>query len=202
VAGFSSLAAAVAIEAGERPLEALRFLEQGRGVVAGSFDDVRANISPDLQMKHPDLVREYVALREEVSRREYIYCDDGLDITPGEREKELTESIANIRRQSGFEDFLQPPSEEAILAAASSGPIVTINISSLRCDAVIVDSRGVRSLALPRLGLHDAFDMLRNHRPDSLQVLEWLWDVIAEPVLAALGFDGRREDGADLPRVW
>ena len=34
------------------------------------------------------------------------------------------------------------------------------------------------------------------------QVLEWLWDTVAEPVLAALGFDDAPEEGQPWPRLW
>ena len=35
-----------------------------------------------------------------------------------------------------------------------------------------------------------------------LDVLDWLWDVIAEPVLTALGHTSAPETGSPWPRVW
>ena len=202
VAGLASSAAAVALQAGESPSSALQFLEQGRRVVASSFDDVRVTIPQELQKAHPNLVSRYVALREEVSRSDTIYREDRLDIHPGERHEELGKAIADIRQQPGFEDFLTIPSEEAMLAAASAGPVVVINLSNLRCDAIIVEPERIRALPLPQLRLHDAFEMLRKHVPGSSEVLEWLWDVVTQPILTALGFDRRPEAGADAPHIW
>jgi tetratricopeptide (TPR) repeat protein len=202
MAGLASSAAAVALQAGESPSIALQFLEQGRRVVASSFDDVRAMVPQKLQQDHPDLVSRYVALREEVSRSDHIYREDGLDVMPGSRYEELDEAIAAIRQQPGFGDFLRASSEASMLAAASAGPVVIVNLSSLRCDAIILEQEQIRALALPQLRLQDAFDMLRNHRPGSQNVLEWLWDIVAQPILAALGINRRPEAGIDPPHIW
>ena len=35
-----------------------------------------------------------------------------------------------------------------------------------------------------------------------LDVLDWLWDAVAEPVLAVLGRTGPPSDGEPGPRVW
>ena len=66
--------------------------------------------------------------------------------------------VAQVRELPGFEDFLQPPSLEKLLPAAVGGPVVIVNVSRWRCDALIVTSEGVHTCELPRLTLHDCVD--------------------------------------------
>lgn len=70
--------------------------------------------------------------------------------------REWDELVEKIRRLDGFEDFLKPPRLEALLPAASGGPIVIINVSRWRCDALLVRTSGVEVEELPRLTLDSA----------------------------------------------
>lgn len=56
--------------------------------------------------------------------------------------------LSNIRGQPGFEDFLQAPDRERIQNPAMAGPVVIINVSQYRCDAILVERHDIRSLAL------------------------------------------------------
>jgi CHAT domain-containing protein len=94
-------------------------------------------------------------------------------------------------------------------AAAADGPVVVVNVHSRRCDALIVTADGLRTL--PLRGLDEA--AVRDRATTLLdamvdlggsvagawraqrvldQVLGWLWDTVAEPVLAALPADPAR----------
>ncbi|MFE9023895.1 CHAT domain-containing protein [Streptomyces sp. NPDC007808] len=64
--------------------------------------------------------------------------------------------IERVRKLEGFEDFLRPPRLEGLLPAASGGPVVIVNVSRWRCDALIVTEQGVRDRALPDLTLDRA----------------------------------------------
>ena len=65
VVGLASDAAAVALNANKGPRAALNLLEQGRGVLAVSLEDIRTDVV-DLQQKFPVLGRRYVYLRDEL----------------------------------------------------------------------------------------------------------------------------------------
>lgn len=73
-----------------------------------------------------------------------------------------------------------------MLKAGLYGLIVILNVSSYRCDALIITQSGIRLLELPHL----SEDAINDHVGDllSLETLEWLWDVIIRPVLDDLGF--------------
>lgn len=126
--------------------------------------------------------------------------------------------------------FLRP-TRLADLLPATLGPVVILNASRYRCDALIVTGAGVRSVPLPALSVADiaryvkrylnAWDRLTRldeeqpgtgqtvggaaaHDPDEVlsQVLAWLWDAAAGPVLDALGFVGPPAPGRPWPRIW
>ncbi len=65
VAGLASDAAAVALMADESPYEAIRLLELGRGVITGSLNEIRADLS-DLWQRDRDLAEQFNTLRDQL----------------------------------------------------------------------------------------------------------------------------------------
>jgi hypothetical protein len=57
--------------------------------------------------------------------------------------REWDELVEQVRQLDGFEDFLQPPRLDRLLPAAEAGPVVVVNVSRWRCDALIVTAGGV-----------------------------------------------------------
>ncbi|MET7783559.1 CHAT domain-containing protein [Streptomyces mirabilis] len=133
--------------------------------------------------------------------------------------------IARVRGISGFEDFLQAPPISELARHAKEGPIVIVNTSSARCDALILtDSpvNPVQVVPLPDLTHATAFsqvDRLRAAREattdhsldprariqaqqEILIVLAWIWDSITEPILTSLGHTTTPRRGKPWPRVW
>ncbi|MEE1830905.1 CHAT domain-containing protein [Streptomyces sp. SP17KL33] len=146
--------------------------------------------------------------------------------------REWDDLVQQVREIDGFQDFLRPPSLESLLRAAARGPVVVINISRWRCDALLVRTSGLETLPLPGLtadevarrvavylrvlqdGLTtvpgmsfkeaiDARRQARREREDVLRsTMEWLWDAVTGPVLEALGITGAPEAGRSAPRLW
>ena len=56
-----------------------------------------------------------------------------------------------ILLQGFFFVFLRQQSEEYLLAAAQEGPIVVLNATKLRSDAIIITPTHVTSIGLPQL---------------------------------------------------
>jgi hypothetical protein len=106
--------------------------------------------------------------------------------------------------------FLRPATAASVLPAARSGPVVVINVTAGRSDALLVRSTGVDSLRLPGLDAREAIHRTLEYLTASWsemdgvlnRVLEWLWDVVAEPILSALGFTDRPADQGSWPRMW
>ena len=207
VVGVASDAAAVALQAEKGALVALNFLEQGRGVLAASLDELRTDIL-GLRKIYPELADQFVHLRNELKLSDMdnsSLLDESSWLTHGNRRYDagdkLDRVIVEIRKQPGFEDFLIGPGEREMQAAASSGPIVILNVSRHRCDAVLVEEHQTRVLALPRLNRKDIIKKVQMGGLGSPAVLEWLWDVAANPILDALGFV-QPPSTDNWPHVW
>jgi hypothetical protein len=134
---------------------------------------------------------------------------------------QLTEVLAEIRSLPGFGDFGLPPDTEDLVRLAESGPVVAFSISTYRSDALLLTACGITSVELPDLshsklvGQVSAFQLALEEIPDAASaaqqaraqaklsdILEWLWDVAAGPVLEALGYHDQPAPDARWPRVW
>ena len=138
--------------------------------------------------------------------------------------REWDEVLAEVRLMDGFERFLAATPYPELATAAVDGPVVIVNASHHGCHALIVeaDSELPRVIDLPHLSLdaavnravamvealagtgdpHRAFPQRERSRRTVLDVLDWLWNVAAEPVLSALGHTSPRRVGDLWPRVW
>jgi hypothetical protein len=140
--------------------------------------------------------------------------------------------VEEVRELAGFQDFLRPPPLETLLSAAERGPVAVVNVSRWRCDALIVTTEGIRPVELPDLtaeqvtqrtsaylrALQDSTNVsgaasftegveqrrrsLSALRETLRSTLEWLWDVVADPILKALRLVETPPDGGPWPRLW
>ncbi|KAF7547170.1 hypothetical protein G7Z17_g7916 [Cylindrodendrum hubeiense] len=207
--GLASDAAAIALLAGQEAICAIELLERGRGVLAGSLQDLRGSLSA-LEQEHPELAQSYLDLRNHLDNSTPIAeLDPGVtmpvdDVTNeadgrSKAARQMDEILEDIRLQPGFEHFLEPASEEQLLEAAADGPIIILNVSSYRCDALVIDSRGFRVVKLPKLSRGDI--VKREETLQSHATLIWLWDTIASPVFEDLGILGI-PSGDTYPHIW
>ena len=102
-----------------------------------------------------------------------------------------------------------------------------VNVSALRCDALIIDPAGLRWLPMPWLtatrvdeqvavftaAIHGGRDPGRSwaeragFEQSARAILTWLWREVTQPVLTELGFtdeshDNTEDGGRPLPRLW
>ncbi|EWZ97349.1 hypothetical protein NW765_004281 [Fusarium oxysporum] len=204
-AGMTCSAAAAVLQADRPVLEALQVLELGRGVLAKYSEEML--LGPlQLGQLSPEQAEAYVHLRDELK----------FSNTPSQGKSflghvaqlnkrydmatELEELIVEIRKLPGFEDLWTAPTEAETLEAAERGPIVVINVSRARCDALLIEKHQMRSLALPNI-TNDLYQFARTGDFGSSKVLEWMWDNITQPVLDALGYSQAPEEDA-WPHVW
>ncbi|MEV6633714.1 CHAT domain-containing protein [Actinoplanes sp. NPDC051470] len=195
-------AAACALTAG-RPRLAVELLEQGRGVLLTQVIDGRSGYDR-LRAAAPEPAERLRAVQDELGAR----SAEGGDQPDADRVHALVREqdrlLAEIRELPGFADFLRPPAFERLSAGAGGGPLVIVNVSRLRCDAITVAPDDVRVTALPGLDHAEvgrrADELLRfvagrdgdRRRPEAElgEILGWLWDVIAAPILADLDVAG------------
>lgn len=101
------------------------------------------------------------------------------------------------------------------MKVAEYGPIVVVNATRFRSDAIIVTTSAIKALALPRLLYEEAKDKMRGMaqlfrgkratyviRNEVMhEILLWLWDVVVEPVVWELKLNTMTSD-SELTRVW
>lgn len=95
---------------------------------------------------------------------------------------------------------MRTPRVAELQRAAAAGPIVVVNVSDFRCDALIVHhDRNVQMRRLPDISLAEAktwSDKLKTRsipEPQMFELLSWPWDGLASPVLERLQSAGRHE---------
>ncbi|KAM0349863.1 hypothetical protein ACHAP4_010218 [Fusarium culmorum] len=197
-AGMTCSAAAAALQA-DRPLfEALQVLAKYSEEML--FDPVQ------LGLLSPEQAKTYSHLRDELQVSNTLSQGSSLEGRISQMNKrhsvatELEELIVEIRKLPGFEDLWTAPTEAEIFEAAAYGPVVVINISDGRCDAIIITKDQMRSLALRNI-TNDLHQFACKSDFGSSRILEWMWDHITEPILDALGYS--HPPGEDpWPHVW
>lgn len=215
VVGTSSNAAAIALHTlsvDQGPIAAVECLETGRGVIGSALFEQYDLKS--LEKCHPLLARSFSVLRDQYNQPapQYSVLETNnpsmmAEIENDRRhrsEKEFTNLLKTIRSKKHFEHFLLPASEIDMLQAASVGPIVILNWSTFRCDALVIEQSGLRNIPLPRLSgdiISEISTNIRSKDPESLQTLAWLWDDVVGPVLDALGFTSTPSDDC-WPHIW
>ncbi len=140
-AGVAADAAACALASGDA-VSAVTLLESGRCVLAAQALDSRGDLS-DLRERAPELAERFRTLTAEF---ETDTTSDRVALAD-----ELDAVTDRIRALPGMERFLRPPLLTDLTAQAHEGPIVYVNVSRHRCDALIVTPDGVRSRALDGL---------------------------------------------------
>ncbi|MFG3496743.1 CHAT domain-containing protein [Streptomyces sp. NPDC047886] len=224
-------AAACAVCCG-RLEQAVELLDQGRSVLWGQALDTRTDLTA-LRAAHPELAERLDTVRSGLDATTTIDATDaradaraggppgaragGPPGDPdGERQRRLAreweELLAEVRRLPGFAGFLLPLPFAELSRATADGPMIIVNVSRYRCDALVVTPGRVRLVPLPGLTADEAQRRTERYlaaldrldRPGAapgpaqqtvLATLEWLWDTVAAPVLDspdAAGWEGGR----------
>ncbi|MFJ4782790.1 CHAT domain-containing protein [Streptomyces sp. NPDC088794] len=76
---------------------------------------------------------------------------------------QLEATLAEVRALPGFEGFLSHPEPEALFGVADRGPVVVVNVSGWRCDALLLRPEGVTVQELPTLTAADVADRVREY---------------------------------------
>ncbi|MFC9848572.1 CHAT domain-containing protein [Streptomyces sp. NPDC060223] len=210
IEGLPDEAAAAALELG-RPERAVEILELSRGILHGRTLEVR-----DLRLlrhRSPQLHAEFLRLRTALNSPAHDGNDGNWD-----------DLLSRIRSLDGMAGFLRAPSVQALRRHAEQGPVVIVNITERRCDALILRAdaeQPVLQVPLTRLTQADVIAHLlrlaravftapndpslltrRDAQRDLDEILRWLWDRVTAPVLDALNLTAASSDTQPPPRIW
>ncbi|MEU6812653.1 CHAT domain-containing protein [Streptomyces sp. NPDC046831] len=219
--GMASSGAACLLQAG-KPMNALMVLELGRGVMMTQdldfYDEIRAleHSAPQLSRRLSEQLKDRDEAAAMLGSR-LIVAGASLpgDGRIGDRRRIAARNLkllaAEVRKVPGHERFLEPPSDDELLAASGRGPVVVVNLSRLRSDALVVQPSGVTVVPLPAVtpaavdslvaAFQDAVTQADAAANDTmLDGLAWLWDNLAEPVLSVAA--PAEHHSGSLPRLW
>ncbi|KAK4243854.1 CHAT domain-containing protein [Corynascus novoguineensis] len=201
-----STAATYALMAGHPEPEVLRQLETTRSL----FWERRLNsrLSYDeAYLRYPTMARQLRELRAMM-----LDTTEQNRVTHARRFAGLVELV----RFTADADFLRwRLTDDLLKDLVRDGPVVLF-VHSISCYALVASERGVSKIALPLF--HEAACIRQYSRFSRAlgnialcpvqakeqigDVLSWIWDAAAEPVLKGLGFTRRESKSSDLPRVW
>ncbi|MFG3590507.1 CHAT domain-containing protein [Streptomyces sp. NPDC047990] len=224
-AGLPEDAAALALQS-RRPQYAVELLEQGRGVLLANTLDDRTSYdrvherAPELAEQLADVITALAVTPQPLPvllDRSYAAAErrspmDQRTVLAARRD----ELVERIHRIGGLEDFLRPPRFADLQSAGDRGPVVIVNVSVYRCDAIAITPTGLMTVPLPDLTLDETVRWGRElgravaARPGTrgrgaaeakiLEILGEIWDLVTSPVLDALAPPHGARAAAE--RVW
>jgi tetratricopeptide (TPR) repeat protein len=233
--GLASDAAAAALHCG-RTGQAATLLECGRGVLFAQalslrteHDDLRA-IAPGLARRFQHLSRR---LRAELTARDALrravtsgasarVLDFTSEITKRNQiVQDWDQALADIRKITGLENFLQPPTPRQVLTDAGGGPVAILNVSRHRSDALILSDGAFRIVPLPMATPKAVADQAtaflsaaavatgtagsragQQAEDKLLEILRWLWEAVTGPVIRTIEPVGKPTPGDPARRLW
>jgi len=217
--GLPMDAAAMAIEAG-RLEEAVELLERGRGVLLARLLEA-PGLHALLQAHDPELAGELAWVQNalDASATDRLGAISGQPSSDAQAAgtadrrhrlaRQRAEILDQVRQRPELEDLAAAPRLERLLAAAAQGPVVIVNVSQYRCDALIISGDQLRLVPLATLTAEAVAEQVQNlldgadavSRAQVNDVLKWTWDQIVGPVLSHLGLTESASSGDEV-HVW
>ena len=176
------------------PLDALRSASDAGRALASDFERVSAQLAAGIvapeNESYVNVTMSRLTIEQSTRRHRQLT-------------KELEDIIARIRRQEGCQSFLDRPSFESLQGAAACGPVILVNVSKQRCDAIIVlQDASPRLVPLPEASLEGLstlsarfYRMLKAtsrvgeekmREKEVAVVLRTLWDTVVRPIVDEL----------------
>lgn len=225
VAGLASEAAGAATAAG-RPGRAAELLELARTLLQSETIDVRGDLRT-LRALAPELNAEFHRIRNAMDALDHPAEERSALTSPRRRAQithewdDLLERIRSLRPE--LDRFLLAPALDRLRRQAAAGPIVFVYASRHRSDALVLRDDAEHPVeVVPLRGVSDEMveEQVERFRTAHLnadqadtyagrkaaqlelhEVLSWLWDHIAEPVLDELDLSAPPSN-RDWPRLW
>jgi tetratricopeptide (TPR) repeat protein len=213
-------AAATAISFGQYD-KAVEWLEQGRSIVWNQILQLRTPVD-ELQAINSVLAGRLVEVSRLLDRGAEQDGSLGSIEESAQRYRALTKEwesiIEQVRSLPSFEDFLKPPKISKLMDAAQNGPIVVLNVTEKRCDALALVPGMDEVVHIPLLDVtYKRVTELRDEMKDVLYtnglrlrgdraaqqwtdegqssdckgILDELWNGVVKPVLDSLAFSVR-----------
>ncbi|KAF8838030.1 hypothetical protein BDN67DRAFT_934483 [Paxillus ammoniavirescens] len=173
------------------PLDSLRSADEDGRTLASEFERISSQLMrSSVPVSNGVLSVSRLSLEEDARRYRQL-------------SKELDAIVERIRAKEGFKSFWRPMPFHNLQEAASGGPVILINVSQRRCDALIIlHNEPPRLVPLPRATIEgiaamsrDFYQILKTtssagqEKVRDIQVasiLRRLWDMVVSPVVDEL----------------
>ncbi|KAJ7872575.1 CHAT domain-containing protein [Mycena leptocephala] len=184
--------------------KAVEWLEQGRSVI---WEALRETY-PDLADKFISLSMQLEGAGIRAASPQILSMDLQSQTSQStaqqyhERANERDRLLKEIRGLSGFERFLLPKTMSELSLTAGRGPIVLLNISEFRCDALVLMSGladEVLHIPLPNFTFEHARRTCTSGGPVAIMLSE-LWSQVVKPVLDGLSITTPSRENPQ--RIW
>ncbi|KAF9463823.1 CHAT domain-containing protein [Collybia nuda] len=190
---YLSLDAAACAIGNGTPEIAVQLLEQGRSILWSKIQGYRQPIN-DISEKAPHLAKEFQDISNQLESNITSYgADTTLQHTLSKR---WTALLGEIRELDGFSDYLKTTPFEALKEATAEGPVIMVNISYFRSDAIILVSQNppkvipldnVSPKVLEELvGQLSKITATSDSSDTTYHILRQLWKLIVKPVITQL----------------
>ncbi|PLN86833.1 CHAT domain-domain-containing protein [Aspergillus taichungensis] len=224
-----SSVAALSLDAGDPASTVIPRLEAGRAFIWDRVQGRETQLD-EIEAVDPTLAERFRTLQQRLTQQSRLVGPSGeLDlasVTPDDANRmqrqhdsdAYRQVLSEIRALPGFQSFLRIPDTTSDLQAyAADAPIVFINCSDYRSDALVITKHEVYNLPLPSFTLskvkHWGQRFLQAREslgiPESQAwalnaynvVMKWLWEAAAQPVLTSINWDGYECGPFGKPRV-
>jgi hypothetical protein len=206
--GLACEAASCAIELGKFE-KAVEFLELGRSLFWGQATELRTD-TIKLQQQNTTFADRLEQLGKTLDQRSFGEIISPMAGTSPIYEVEHVHRLAEqwdevvheIRQIKEFEDFLLPTPYEKLREAAAFGPVIILNVSRFRCDAVVIASTGpITAVSFPDIkaeyvknkarDLQTKLNLFSNGKLHASElddltlrpILAWVWQSIGIPLM-------------------
>ncbi|KDR67694.1 hypothetical protein GALMADRAFT_257969 [Galerina marginata CBS 339.88] len=220
---LASDAATAAIDAGDLVV-AVELLEQGRAILWSKIEGYRHPLD-HLRQVDSELADHVESLSRQLEQLALSSNSGSLDsggpVLPATLDAQLRnhrilsedweKAVERVRQVEGFRNFLQTVPFATLQTAAAEGPVILVNISEYRSDAIILRSETPPTLeTLPNVRPEDLKQLIRElglardaslHAYSSKEfvpILRKLWNDIVLPVVSCLTKLGVQEKS----RIW
>ncbi|KAJ5556345.1 hypothetical protein N7494_000260 [Penicillium frequentans] len=209
--------ASLSLSAGDSPNAVIRRLEAGRAFIWDRIQGRPTRVD-DLGIENPELAGRFRRLQQRVFHQtRHVDRSNSIDLTSIALDDvnrmhrhhdtdAFREVLEEIRALPGYSSFLKTPDTPAdIQSYAHDAPIVFINVTAYRSDAIVITRDGVHHLPLPSIHIEQvktyvlrfaiALHNLGSEKDEAEALSEyqvvmgWLWEVAAKPVLSFIDWD-------------
>ncbi|PLB37618.1 CHAT domain-containing protein [Aspergillus candidus] len=223
------MVAALSIDAGDPASTVIPRLEAGRAFIWDRVQGRETQLD-EIQAIDPMLAERFRTLQQRVTQQSRAAGASGdldlasVTVDDANRMQRQHDSdayrlvLGDIRALPGFQSFLRIPDTTTDLQAyAADAPIVFINCSDYRSDALVITKDEVYNLPLPSFTLskvqHWGQRFLQARESLSIPesqawaldaykvVMKWLWEAAAQPVLTSINWDRYERGPFGKPRV-